>query len=64
MAQVAIWVGLGVLLVALVALQVAGDRALRGWGVEPSRAVRVIRTVNTVAVVGLTLFVFWEWVIA
>lgn len=64
MLQTVTWIVLALLLVALVVMQVAGNRALRSWGVEPSRAVTVLRTVNTVAVVGLMFFIFYEWVIA
>ena len=63
MLETVTWIALAALLVALVALQVAGNRALRSWGVEPSRAVVALRTVNTVAVVGLMIFIFYEWVI-
>ncbi|GEM_PF-1449385 len=64
MFQAITWIVLALLLVALVVLQVAGNRALLSWGVKPSRAVNVLRTVNTVAVVGLMIFIFYEWVIA
>ncbi|MDA3935915.1 MAG: hypothetical protein PF636_03490 [Actinomycetota bacterium] len=63
MLDVVIWVALAALLVALVVLQVVGNRALEAWGVKPSAAVITLRTVNTVAVVGIMIYIFWEWVI-
>jgi hypothetical protein len=42
------WIAVGVLLVALVALQVLGTRALAGMGVQPSPAVVALRAVNVV----------------
>jgi hypothetical protein len=57
-----LWIAVGALLVALVALQVRGVRALQAWGVEPSRGVLVLRAVNTLAVIALAAFALVKWV--
>jgi hypothetical protein len=56
------WIAVAVLLVALVALQVLGNRALAGMGVQPSPAVIALRAANVVAVVAIVAFAFWKWV--
>jgi hypothetical protein len=58
----ALWIAVAILLVVLVALQVAGTRALRRLGVEPSRGVLALRIVNTVIVIAAVAWMFWVWV--
>lgn len=57
-----LWTVVLVLLVAFVALQIRGARALQEWGVVPSRSTLVLRVVNTVAVLALVVFAFLKWV--
>ncbi len=56
------WIAVGALLVALIALQVVGARALAGMGVQPSSAVVALRALNVVAVIGIVAFALWKWV--
>ena len=56
------WIVVVALLVALVALQVLGTRALAGMGVQPSPAVVALRAANVVAVIAIVVFAFWKWV--
>jgi hypothetical protein len=53
-------IALAVALLALVALQIIGQLALRGWGVEPSRGVLVLRAANVAIAVGVVLFAIWK----
>jgi len=59
---VVLWILVLALLVALVVLQVAGVRALRSWGVQPSRVVIALRIVNVVVVICAVALVFWRWI--
>jgi len=56
------WAILAVLLLVLAALQWAGARALRSWGVQPARIVVTLRIVNLIAVVGIVVWAFYVWV--
>ncbi|MDF1542230.1 MAG: hypothetical protein RQ731_04380 [Anaerosomatales bacterium] len=56
------WIAVGALLLALIALQLVGARALSGMGVQPSRAVVALRAVNVAAVIAVVAFAFWKWV--
>ena len=56
------WIAVGLLLAALIGLQVVGGRALAALGVRPSTGVVALRTVNTVAVIAIVGFAFWKWV--
>ncbi len=62
MADVALWIAVGALLVVLVFLQVRGVRALQAWGVQPSRGVLALRVINTAIVIAAVVFMFWVWV--
>ena len=56
-----LWAAVLVLLAALVVLQVRGVRALREWGVTPSRSAYLLRALNMVAVLVLVVFAFLIW---
>lgn len=56
------WIAVGALLVALVALQIVGARALADFGVRTSPAVRVLRAINVAVVIAVVAFAFWKWV--
>ncbi len=53
-----LWIVVITLIVALVALQVVGVRALKAWGVSPSRAVIAIRAANVVAAVAAVVYAY------
>ncbi|MDZ4064032.1 MAG: hypothetical protein U1E22_05120 [Coriobacteriia bacterium] len=57
------WIALVVLVALLGAMQVVGLRALAAWGVQPSRAVVVLRAVNFAAVVVVVAYAVW-WKVA
>jgi hypothetical protein len=56
------WIAVGALVLALIALQFVGARALAGMGVRPSPAVLALRAVNVAAVIAIVAFAFWKWV--
>ena len=56
------WIVVGALLLALIALQLLGARALAEMGVHPSPAVLALRAINVVAVIAIVGFAFWKWV--
>lgn len=57
------WIALLGLVVLLGVLQVVGVRALKAWGVQPSRAVLALRAVNFTAVVAVVSYAVW-WKVA
>ena len=58
----AMWIVVGVLLVALVVMQIMGLRALKDLGVRPSPLVTALKLVNVTAVIAIVAFAFWRWV--
>jgi hypothetical protein len=55
------WTIIALLLLAVAAMQWAGARALRSWGVKPSRTVAVLRALNLMAALGITFWAFYIW---
>jgi hypothetical protein len=56
-----LWLVVAGLVVVSIVLQVVSLRALRAWGVRPSRAVLVLRVVNVAVVIAVVLFALWNW---
>jgi predicted signal transduction protein with EAL and GGDEF domain len=57
----ALWLVVAGLVAVSIALQVIGLRALRAWGVRPSRAVLALRAVNAAVAIAVVLFALWSW---
>jgi len=57
-----LWTAVAVLVVLIAVLQFVGVRALESWGVQPSRAVLMLRGFNFVLVVLIVAYALWEWV--
>lgn len=57
----ALWLVVAGLVAVSIVLQVIGLRALRAWGVRPSRALVVLRAVNTAVAIAVVLFALWNW---
>ncbi len=55
------WTFIAAMLVAAAAIQWVGARALRSWGVRPSRAVIAVRAFNVAVAFGITLWAFYIW---
>lgn len=56
------WIVVGALLLALIALQIVGARALASLGMRASPAVLALRALNVVAAIAIVAFAFWKWV--
>ncbi len=54
----ALWLVVLALLVVLVVLQVAGQRALAGMGMKPRGAMIALRVVNTLAAIAIVVYAF------
>ena len=55
------WIILAALMIALAVMQWLGARALRSWGVSPSRAVMVLRAFNVLTAIGIVIWAFYIW---
>jgi len=55
------WTIIALLLLAVAAMQWVGARALRSWGVRPSRTVVVLRALNLMAALVITFWAFYIW---
>jgi hypothetical protein len=57
----ALWLVVAGLVAVSIVLQVIGLRALRAWGIRPSRALLVLRAVNATVAIAVLLFALWNW---